>query len=180
MARHARRLLERLNSEADPEPTTNNTKHWYSTASCTAGIASHTSYSIRSQSLMSSLHSRSHSDADWCIIETHNADPLIDLHTQRAISISEPASMLSSSPDSHDEGFAVIAHNKPSYSSIAALKGTATSSRVAPILNPVMRTTGTSASAAIPQLRASNVVVDGKYRQYQLKKSGKKYVAIKV
>lgn len=109
---------------------------------------------------MTSTHTRQLSDTDWCIIERHNADPMLDITSQRAIQVHD------STPE---EDFSLIAHTRPSYSSIAALKSTVTTSaRASPV--PTVH-------PQVPQLRVGGVVTSGKYREYQLKKSGKSYIA---
>lgn len=107
---------------------------------------------------------------DWYLVESHEANPLFDLVAQSSIAIHD-------STGRDDAEFSVIAINRPSFAQVAALKtGAQNSTHPRPI--PSVRrssSTGPSKKETLKAGRAGN-----KYgTDYNLKKSGKKYIAVK-
>lgn len=117
-------------------------------------------------------------DAEWCMIEKHNADPLLDISTRTEVTcISLPNESDDGANASCDvDGFDLILTSRPSFAQIAALKSAGPSADPSPIPSPIMR-----ASTAGPALRhVASLDASSKYgAEYKLKKSGKKYIAIK-
>ena len=101
-------------------------------------------------------------DADWCMVELHQANPLLDVTGQSHVSIIEQTSR------DDEGGFSIIEHSRPSFAQVAALKSDG-SCLPTPLQSPTM-----------DAILATNTrqVDTGKYgSEYKLKKSGKKYAA---
>lgn len=136
-----------------------------------------------------SAHARTTSDADWYMLEQHEANPLLDLVAQTRIDVLD--SFPVGADSSGDEDFSVVETTRPSFAQVAALSSAGSSVHQArqhhhhhhpsPIASPVMRSSGTSTSTATAAAAArSGDDTRNKYgTEYTLKKSGKNYLVVK-
>lgn len=124
-------------------------------------------------------HIRTRSDADWCIIEQHQANPLLDLSTGTQLDITTEEGHRSASADptsdSSEEGFSIVESTRPSFAQVASLKSAIMSVNPAPLVSPLPHVQSTT---LYPPLSGQLRVAD-KYTEYKLKKSGKKYITVR-
>lgn len=149
-------------------------------------------------------HRRCASDTDWSFVQAHECDPLLDTSLQLQITCSSSAA--SASPPAHAsstsatlgtvvaavprdscdtdlDAYDVIETSRPSFAQIAALKSAQSSHRATQIQRPTVVDRGGASTGGTGRggMGLSAAVAMGttgwKYgNEYNLKKSGKKYV----
>lgn len=107
---------------------------------------------------------------DWSFVEAHEANPLFDLVAQRSINVKEVRG---------GDEYSMVDIQRPSFAQVAALKSARSSTNPTSIQSPIMHAQSKFVASSVPSsLTRQNVNKYG--TDYALRKSGKKYVAVKV